>query len=65
MVIEVEHLVKSYGAMPIIQLIQFPMLFLSGIFFPIEIMPEWVDITVLGGWLVACMVLSVKLFYWE
>jgi len=29
------------GAMPIIQLIQFPMLFLSGIFFPIEIMPDF------------------------
>ncbi len=27
------------GAMPIIQLIQFPMLFLSGIFFPVDIMP--------------------------
>lgn len=29
------------GALPIIQLIQFPMLFLSGIFFPVEIMPEF------------------------
>jgi ABC-2 type transport system permease protein len=27
--------------MPIIQLIQFPMLFLSGVFFPIEIMPAF------------------------
>ena len=27
------------GAMPIVQLIQFPMLFLSGIFFPVEFMP--------------------------
>ncbi len=27
------------GAMPIIQLIQFPMLFLSGIFFPVEFLP--------------------------
>jgi ABC-2 type transport system permease protein len=29
------------GAMPIIQIIQFPMLFLSGIFFPIDIMPDF------------------------
>lgn len=29
------------GAMPIVQLIQFPMLFLSGIFFPIDIMPSF------------------------
>ncbi len=29
------------GAMPIVQLIQFPMLFLSGIFFPIEFMPDF------------------------
>ena len=29
------------GAMPIIQLIQFPMLFLSGIFFPLEFMPDF------------------------
>ena len=27
------------GAMPIIQLIQFPMLFLSGVFFPVDFMP--------------------------
>ena len=29
------------GAMPIIQIIQFPMLFLSGIFFPVEVMPDF------------------------
>jgi ABC-2 type transport system permease protein len=29
------------GAMPIIQLIQFPMLFLSGVFFPIDFMPNF------------------------
>lgn len=29
------------GAMPIIQLIQFPMLFLSGVFFPVDIMPDF------------------------
>jgi len=29
------------GAMPIIQIIQFPMLFLSGIFFPVEFMPDF------------------------
>jgi ABC-2 type transport system permease protein len=29
------------GAMPVVQLIQFPMLFLSGIFFPIDFMPDF------------------------
>ncbi len=29
------------GAMPIIQILQFPMLFLSGIFFPVEFMPDF------------------------
>jgi len=82
--------------MPLIQIIQFPMLFLSGIFFPIEFMPDfmrpvlaaipltylgdafrqvmveatplyplWVDIAVLGGWLVVSMILAIKLFRWE
>ncbi|HEX79447.1 MAG TPA: ABC transporter permease [Dehalococcoidia bacterium] len=84
------------GAMPIIQLIQFPMLFLSGIFFPVDLMPDfmrpvmdalpltylgdafrqvmveatplyplWIDIAVLGGWLVVSMILAIKLFRWE
>jgi ABC-2 type transport system permease protein len=84
------------GAMPIIQLVQFPMLFLSGIFFPIDVMPAFmrpvvqmmpltylgdafrqvmvggtplyplaVDVAVLGGWLVLCIVLAIKLFRWE
>lgn len=84
------------GAMPIIQLIQFPMLFLSGIFFPIDFMPDFmrtiiaiipltylgdafrqvmveatplhplgIDIAVLSAWLVACMILAIKLFRWE
>lgn len=29
------------GAMPIINVVQFPMMFLSGIFFPVEIMPDF------------------------
>jgi len=29
------------SAMPVVQLIQFPMLFLSGVFFPVEIMPSF------------------------
>jgi len=29
------------GAMPIVQILQFPMLFLSGIFFPVEFMPDF------------------------
>jgi ABC-2 type transport system permease protein len=84
------------GAMPIIQVIQFPMLFLSGIFFPVEFMPDfmkpiiaaipltylgdafrqvmveatplyplWLDLTVLGAWLIVTMILAVRLFRWE
>jgi ABC-2 type transport system permease protein len=29
------------GAMPIVQILQFPMLFLGGIFFPVEFMPDF------------------------
>lgn len=84
------------GAMPIVQLIQFPMMFLSGIFFPLEYMPDFmrpvvnalpltylgdafrqvmvdgapafplgVDLLVVTGWLVVCMVISVRFFRWE
>jgi len=84
------------GAMPIIQILQFPMLFLSGIFFPVEFFPSFmrpvvdaipvtyladglrqvmvnatplhsltIDAAVLGGWLVVCLVLSIRLFKWE
>jgi ABC-2 type transport system permease protein len=84
------------SAQPIIQLVQFPMMFLSGIFFPIEIMPAFIkpvvmampvtylgdalrqvmvdatplyplgiDLAVLSGWLVVCMLLSFWLFKWE
>jgi ABC-2 type transport system permease protein len=35
----VSRVKTTEGALPIIQLVQFPMLFLSGIFFPIEVMP--------------------------
>lgn len=84
------------GAIPIVQILQFPMLFLSGIFFPVEFMPDFMrpiveaipvtylgdglrqimvdatplhslstDVAVLAGWLLVCMVLSVKFFRWE
>lgn len=84
------------GAMPIIQLIQFPMLFLSGIFFPVDFMPDFMrpivtampltylgdalrqimvdatplhsvamDIAILTGWLVVCIVLAIRFFRWE
>ncbi len=80
----------------ITQLVNFPMMFLSGIFFPVEIMPRWLrpiveampltylgdalrqimvgasalhplplNAAVLGGWLVLCVALSVRLFRWE
>jgi ABC-2 type transport system permease protein len=84
------------GAMPIVQILQFPMLFLSGIFFPVEFMPDFMrpiveaipvtylgdalrqimvdasplhslttDIAVLTGWLLVCIVLSIRFFRWE
>jgi len=84
------------GVMPIINIITFPMMFLSGIFFPVEVMPDFLrpvlealpltylgdglrqimvdatplhslttDIVVLGGWLIVCMVLSIRFFRWE
>ncbi|MCX6012559.1 MAG: ABC transporter permease [Chloroflexi bacterium] len=37
----VSRVKTTEGALPLIQLVQFPMLFLSGIFFPIEIMPSF------------------------
>lgn len=84
------------GAMPIVQILQFPMLFLGGIFFPVDFMPGFmrpiveaipvtylgdglrqvmveasplyslaIDAAVLGGWLVVCFVLAIRLFRWE
>ncbi|MEE8354096.1 MAG: ABC transporter permease [Dehalococcoidales bacterium] len=84
------------GATPMVMGIQFPMMFLSGIFFPTNMMPDFmkpimaalpltylgdafrqvmvdatplyplgVDVAVLGGWLVVCIILSVRLFRWE
>ena len=78
------------------QVVQFPMMFLSGIFFPINIMPDYIkpvvkaipltylgdalrqtmvgasaeyamqtNILVLLGWLLATMLISVKLWRWE
>ncbi len=80
----------------IVQVVQFPMMFLSGVFFPIEIMPNVlrpvatimpltylgdalrqvmingspyaplpVDIAVLGGWMLVCLVISARFFRWE
>ena len=77
-------------------ILNFPMMFLSGLFFPVEVMPDWIrpvvnaipltyladalrqimvgappvyslgiDVAVLGGWLVACSLLAVRLFRWE
>ena len=78
------------------QFLNFIMMFLSGIFFPVDLMPGWlkpiiqaipltylgdalrqtmvkatalyplrVDAAVLGGWLLVCVVLSVRFFKWE
>ena len=76
--------------------INFPMMFLSGIFFPLAFLPAflapvvralpltyladairqvtmgstpdfpmWVDIAVLGGWVVVCAALAARFFRWE
>lgn len=80
----------------ITSVLNFPMMFLSGIFFPLQTMPDWIrpvvqaipltylgdalrqtmvgappahalglDALVLGIWLAATVVLSVRLFRWE
>ena len=82
--------------MPLIMAVQFPMMFLSGIFFPLEMMPGFmrpimdampltyladslrqimvessamhshiINLAVLGGWFVVCLVLAVRFFKWE
>ena len=84
------------GATPIVNLISFPMMFLSGVFFPVDMMPEFirpvitampltyladgfrqvmvdspplypmtVNILVLLGWLVVCLLLTIRFFKWE
>lgn len=57
------------GAMPIVQILQFPMLFLSGIFFPVEIMPDFmrpiiqiIPVTYLGDALRQVMVGATPLY---
>ena len=83
-------------AMPMLMVVQFPMMFLSGIFFPIEMMPGFmrpimdampltylgdslrqimvessalhshlINVGVLGGWFVVCLVIAVRFFKWE
>ena len=56
------------GAMPIVQTLQFPMLFLSGIFFPVEFMPDFmrpivaaIPVTYLGDALRQVMVEATPL----
>lgn len=88
--------------MPLIMFVQFPMMFLSGIFFPTEMMPGFMrpimdampltyladsirqimvdsqplhaqlfsnphllNLIVLGGWFIVCLVLAVRFFKWE
>ncbi len=36
-----QQVLRRLGATPLTNLVQFPMLFLSGIFIPIEVMPQW------------------------
>jgi ABC-2 type transport system permease protein len=71
--ISIGYLVASFvktqeGAMPIIQLVQFPMMFLSGIFFPVEMLPGFMKpvvatmpLTYLGDSLRQVMIQSTPL----
>lgn len=83
-------------AMPMLMAVQFPMMFLSGIFFPTEMMPSFmrpvmdampltylgdslrqimvdssalhshlINVGVLGGWFVVCLIIAVRFFKWE
>ncbi len=82
--------------MPLIQVVQMPMMFLSGIFWPVEMMPGFmrpiidampltyfsdslrqimvssapfhthtINVIVLAGWLVFCLIVAVRFFKWE
>lgn len=84
------------AATPLTMAIQFPMMFLSGIFFPIEFMPRFmrpivdampltyladslrqimvhssalhphtINVGVLGGWFLVCIIVAVRFFRWE
>jgi len=84
------------SAMPLLMIVQFPMMFLSGIFFPVEMMPGFmrpvmdampltylgdsirqimvqstalhshlVNMGVLAGWFIVCLVVAVRFFKWE
>ena len=82
--------------MPMLMVVSFPMMFLSGIFFPVDMMPEfmrpvlnampltylgdslrqimvgatplhphYLNLAVLGGWFLACLIGAVRFFRWE
>ena len=95
------YVIASYArtedtANALTSIVQFPLMFLSGIFFPIDFMPEWLrpvasvmpltylgdalrqtmvggaayapigfDVLVLGGWLIACFLISARFFRWQ
>jgi ABC-2 type transport system permease protein len=99
--LSIGYLIASYArteeaANALASVVQFPLMFLSGIFFPISFMPGWlqpiaaflpltylgdalrqvmvggsayaplyVDVLVLGGWLVVCFLLSARFFRWQ
>ena len=84
------------SAMPLLMMVQFPMMFLSGIFFPVEMMPGFmrpimdampltylgdsirqimvqstalhshlINLGVLAGWFIVCLIVAVRFFKWE
>jgi ABC-2 type transport system permease protein len=84
------------SATPIAMIVFFILMFLGGVFFPIDIMPEglgyvsralpsthlndalrivtiegrgigdiWVELVAVVGWMVACLIISIRFFRWE
>jgi ABC-2 type transport system permease protein len=87
---------STEGVMAVVQIVNFPMMFLSGSLFEVEILPDffrpvaaalpltylsdalrqiivgapplhplWLDLTVLGGWLVVLFLLAARFWRWE
>jgi ABC-2 type transport system permease protein len=99
--VSIGYVIASYArtedsANQLASVVQFPLMFLSGIFFPIAFMPQWlqpvaafmpltylgdalrqtmvggaayaplyIDVLVLGGWLIVTFLISARYFRWQ